>query len=47
MKVAREANAVTLGLSANWHQFALLVAVTAFVGAPFLIAAVRRGRVGL
>src|SRR5688572_20340205 len=32
MKVAREANAVTLGLSANWHQFALLVAVTAFVG---------------
>jgi MFS family permease len=34
MKVVqpREVSAVTLGLSANWHQFALLVAVTAFVG---------------
>jgi MFS family permease len=34
MKVdqAQEVPAVTLGLSANWHQFALLVAVTAFVG---------------
>jgi MFS family permease len=34
MKAAqtREVQPVALGLSANWHQFALLVAVTAFVG---------------
>jgi MFS family permease len=34
MKVAqtRDVQPVALGLSANWHQFALLVAVTAFVG---------------